>query len=170
MDKNKSVMVTDAAASDMFFQQMALIGEENVRLSFFKYSKTVRIDAVNQSNSGTIKISGADFLMRDIEIIGYDKNGHILGIGNIPRDRFVVMMTNTTTGDKYSNESIDVGHYAPTKMFGGTKITPLKFKNGAEIEFEIKHDPVSTNTQGYAQIEPPVEFQIILSGAKIYPN
>lgn len=163
-----NVIVVPDSTEDRFNQ---ILKENDIRLHFFKYVVNIDISTPGQSNTAKLNVSGTKFLVRDIEIHGYDKHGSLFGIGNMPRDRFTVMLRNLTTNDNYFNAAVDFTHFSPLKNTSvGTKLTPFVIDRNTSLEFEIKHEPVVTGNEYNELIDfsQPVKFQIIISGAKLF--
>lgn len=166
----QNILIATSGAEDRFNE---ILKQNDARLFFFKYVVNIDLSAVGQSNTGKLNISGTDFLVRDIEIHGYDKFGSVFGIGNMPRDRFTMMLRNLTTNDNYFNAAVDFTHFSPLKNTSvGTKLTPFVIERNTSLEFEIKHEPVVSGNSYNELIDfsQPVKFQIVLSGAKLFSS
>lgn len=171
MLKDTETIQIPTSFNENLFMQMLI--DKKIAMQNFVYSTRIQLTTIGQTASYVERITTDDFLLKDIEIHGYDKNGPIYGIGLAPRDRFSLMMRNASSGKNFFNRAIDISHYSPLKSGTGiARVFPQVITAPADIQFEITHDPVVTGV-GYGDLidfDSPVVFEILMSGVKLFKN
>lgn len=171
-----------------------LLQGRDIEAREFKHVVDIDVTAEGQNKQGRLEIGASDFLVTNIEVIGYANNGDLYDELGRTKDKFTIQIKNAASGVLYSDAGVNVSLYEPSQ----DNVVPHIIKNGSRIDVEIKHErsvsttvflkePVSyvdgdgnpINDQnaglppsGYGanQTAFPVKFHVVFSGIKLIPK
>lgn len=185
---NNSNLVTVANDDYLFVQQLT---GRKVQLKNFKKTLSATIYAEGQTRSVELKPSGYDFLVKDIQIYAFCSLGNFMPNG-VARDLVTLTLKDLKTDNYWVDAGTDIQAFSSINNRGSITPTILSRDTGLRAEFthirkvsdycadfprqgtnfgSISGLTFSYGLQGGLTPDPfPIDIQLILSGAKIFPQ
>lgn len=185
---NYSNLVTVANDDYLFVQQLT---GRKVQLKNFKKTLTATIFTEGQTRAVEIKPSGYDFLVKDIQIYAFCNLGNFMPNG-VARDLITLTLKDLMTDNYWVDAGTDIQAFSSINNRATFTPTILSRDTGLRAEFThirkvsdycIDFPRQGTNLSGYSGLamsfglqggvapDPfPINIQLILSGAKIFPD
>jgi len=117
-----------------------LLADGTAELEQFVYSVPVEMNAVGQTATVQLKISGDPFLVRNIEIYGHTTKGPLFNTTGQTDEPFKVQIAHNNTGKVMFSQEVDISAFCGTTASQtASTFTPSVFNANTELEFRIRH-------------------------------